>query len=96
MVCSGYFYIPVHLHAAETCISSEFKITKLKYRGSNSSGYSRYEDCADCLLIEGASAAGSGSGFVIRGGSSEAGKEEAKFLRSLVMMAHASGKNVQV
>lgn len=77
----------------ETLLSGEFKITSLKYRGSNSVGYTRYEDCADCLLIEGGVAPDCGNGFVIKGAS---GNEEVKFLRSLAMTAYISGKKVKV
>ena len=86
--------VGMNAEAAETLLSAEFKITSIKYRGSNSVDYTRYEDCADCLLIEGASSPSCGSGFVIKGAT--AGDEESKFLRSLAMMAYASGKTVQI
>ena len=94
LVVFSAFTISINAQASDTYISTEFKITSLKYRGSNSAGYSRYEDCADCLLIEGAVAPSCGNGFVIKGAT--AGDEETKFLRSLAMMAYAAGKTVKI
>lgn len=78
--------------AEETHLSEPFNITGIKYRGSNSANNQRYPDCHDCLLVEGGSSGGCGSGFVIKGANS--GNEESKFMASLVMMAYASGKTV--
>ena len=86
--------LTINVEASETLLSAEFKITSLKYRGSNSVGYTRYEDCADCLLIEGAVAPDCGYGFVIKGATAD--DEESKFLRSLAMMAYAAGKTVKI
>lgn len=78
----------------ETELSSKFTITSLKYRSSDSGGLSRYPDCEDCMLIEGAIASGCGHGFVIKGATS--GDEQAKLLKSLAMMAYSAGKQVQI
>ena len=83
----------------ETYLSSEFTITSIKYRGSNSANDTRYLDCKDCMLIEGVLSngtplysSGCGVGFVIKGANS--GNEEAKFMSSLAMMAYATKQTV--
>jgi hypothetical protein len=85
------FYIG-HSVAEESHLSEPFKITSIKYRGSNSANNQRYPDCHDCILVEGGSSGGCGSGFVIKGANS--GNDESKFMASLVMMAYASGTTV--
>ena len=80
--------------AAEQLLSEKFTITSIQYRSSDSANLTRYEDCEDCMLILGAVSEGCGSGFVVKGSTS--GSEEEKFLKSLVMMAYASGKQVQI
>lgn len=78
--------------AEENHLSDPFKITSINYRGSNSAGNQRFPDCHDCILVEGGSSAGCGSGFVIKGANS--GNQESKFMASLAIMAYASGKTV--
>ena len=77
---------------AEQYLSDPFVITDIKYRSSKSAGGQRYDDCYDCLLIEGSASAECGDGFVIKGANS--GDEEAKFLSSLIMMAYSSKQTV--
>jgi hypothetical protein len=98
----GFFLVMASvlaLASEETYLSSEFKISSIEYRGSNSANSSRYLDCNDCMLIEGTisngsavTSSGCGIGFVIQGANS--GNDEAKFMASLAMMAYASKKTV--
>ena len=88
------FSANVSAETAETYLSAKFTITSIKYRTSDSGGLTRYSDCEDCMLIEGSSSVGCGSGFVIRGATS--GDEQAKFLKSMIMLAYTTGKQVQI